>query len=61
MGAVGVDHKSISWHRTIRLKPMREIRAANGRLMRQRVAGGNICYVLISSVTVIVTGLVTTR
>ena len=27
----------------------------------QRVAGGNICYVLISSVTVIVTGLVTTR
>ena len=60
--AVGVDHKSISWQRPIRkLKPMGKIRAANDRLMRQRVAGGNICYVLISSVTVIVTGLVTTR
>ena len=46
----------VSWHR-----PIRRLQPIRGWLMRQRVAGGNICYVLISSVTVIVTGLVTTR
>ena len=46
----------VSWHR-----PIRRLQPIGGWLMTQRVAGGNICYVLISSVTVIVTGLVTTR